>query len=185
MIIYPWASVDTRYRSPYCAQPLCEESMLKESLEIMFAKDDDLQAIAELSRDEIEYDLGWAYNIEKLTRIKRDSTNNLIVGKFGNELAGFGLMTYRSNQANLDLLGIKPKYRRRGIATQIVEWLVCVADNAGLYNVFVQLRKDNVAARQFYTSIGFIEIDEIKEYYHRLEDGVIMSKPIRALFSVT
>ena len=37
-------------------------------------------------------------------------------------LIGFGIMTYGENTANLDLLAVRPNYRRRGVATRLLRW---------------------------------------------------------------
>ena len=103
----------------------------------------------------------------------------MVVARRGAKLLGFGIMTYEDEQANLDLLAVKFVFRRQGIATQIVTWLEDVASVAGIYNIFVQVRKINEGAINFYKKLGFQIIDEESGYYQGQETGVIMCKSLR------
>ena len=152
---------------------------------IDFAKVSDVTEIGNLSRKYIEHDLGWKYTPEKLKKLIKNRSINVVVARKGNKLVGFGIMTYHEEQANLDLLAVKMIYRRRGIGKQIVIWLEEVALTAGIFNIFVQARKINDGAIKFYKKIGFEIIDEKSGYYRGQETGVIMSKNIRRMTNAT
>ncbi len=152
---------------------------------VEFAKVSDVTEIGDLSRKYIEHDLGWKYTPEKLKKIIKNRTKNVVVARKGNKLVGFGIMTYHEEQANLDLLAVKMIYRRRGIGKQIVKWLEEVALTAGIFNIFVQARKINNGAIKFYKKIGFEIIDEKSGFYRGQETGVIMSKNIRQMINAT
>lgn len=152
---------------------------------VEFAKYSDVIEIGDLSKKYIEHDLGWKYTPEKLKNIIKDRTKNVVVARKGDELVGFGIMTYYEEQANLDLLAVKMIYRRRGVGKQVVKWLEEVALTAGIYNIFVQVRKINNGAIKFYKRLGFEIIDEKSGYYRGQETGVIMSKNIRKMITAT
>jgi len=152
---------------------------------IEFATMADVVEIGELSKNLVEYDLGWSYTPERLGKLINSSTKNVVVARKGEKLTGFGIMTYREHNANLDLLAVKVRYRRRSIGKQIVEWLVEVARTAGIINVFVQVRKLNYGAIKFYRKIGFQDIDEEPGYYRGQETGVILCKSIRPILGGT
>ena len=99
-------------------------------------------------------------------------------------MAGFGIMTYYEDQANLDLLAVKRSFRRMRIGTQIVRWLEKVALTAGALNIFVEVRSEP-GAIEFYESLGFLVLDEQKGYYRGIEAGVIMAKTLRRMFNAT
>ncbi len=110
---------------------------------------------------------------------------NIIVARNDEKLLGFGIMTYRNNDANLDLLAVKQNYRRRGVARSIVEWLIEVALEAGVHSVYVQVRKLNTGAVEFYRKLSFEQIDEFAGYYQGKETGVIFCKTLRPVFTAT
>ncbi len=152
---------------------------------IEFAKVSDVTEIGNLSRKYIEHDLGWKYTPEKLKKLIKNRSKNVVVARKGNKLVGFGIMTYHEEQANLDLLAVKTIYRRRGKGKQILKWLEEVALTAGIFIIFVQVRKINNAAINFYKKLGYEIIDEKSGYYRGQETGVIMSKNIRQMINAT
>jgi len=152
---------------------------------IEFATVSDANEIGQLSRKYVEYGLGWKYTPDRLKTLISNNTKNIIVARRGSKIAGFGIMTYRDEDANLDLLAVKRQYRRRGIGRQIVEWLVDVATMGGVQTIFVQVRKLNRGAIKFYTKLNFHEIDQEKGFYRGQETGVIMCKTIRPIFNAT
>lgn len=148
---------------------------------IEFARPSDVVQIGGLSKRYIEYDLGWHYTPKRLRELLSDKAKNIVVARKGNELAGFGMMTYEDQNANLDLLAVESRYRRCGIGREIVTWLEEVARTAGITNVFVQVRKSNRGAVRFYAKCGFQVIDELGGYYRGTEAGVIMCKSVNRM----
>ncbi len=77
------------------------------STQIGFARLSDAIEISHLSRDEVEHGLGWDYTPTKIIRVINSKSKNIVVARIDDELVGFGVMTYRKDQANLDLLAVK------------------------------------------------------------------------------
>ena len=150
---------------------------------IEFATAADVEEIGHLSKEYIEYDLGWKYTPNRLKVLLKDKTRNIIVARKDSVLIGFGIMTYQDERANLDLLAVKNDHRQKGIGRQIVAWLEKVALTGGTFNVLVQVRKINKGAIHFYTKLGYKVIDEKSGYYRGQETGVIMAKDLRAATS--
>lgn len=155
--------------------------MLQQKIHIEFARLSDAREISRLSRDEIEYGLGWNYTQQKIAWLIRNKSRNVIAARFGEDLAGFGIMTYRREQANLDLLAVKQKYRRMKVATRLILWLEKVAHTAGAFNVFVQLRETNTGAFRLYQKLGFQRLDKLPKFYRGIEDGIVMAKSLRPM----
>jgi len=155
--------------------------MLAICTDIEFATVSDAVEISELSRKYIEYDLRWVYTPSRIRYLMRNTSKNVVVARNERDLIGFGIMSYREDSANLDLLAVKKLYRRRGVGTQVVQWLEKVARTAGIMNIFVQVRKTNVSAIRFYETLGFHIIEEAAGYYQGRETCVIMCKAIRQM----
>ncbi|MEW8691784.1 MAG: GNAT family N-acetyltransferase, partial [Candidatus Thiodiazotropha endolucinida] len=139
--------------------------MLEERAQIEFASLSDAVEIGVLSKNEIEYGLGWRYTPKKITELIRHRSKNVVVARSGPTLVGFGIMTYYEHQANLDLLAVKRNYRRMKIGSDIVRWLEKVALTSGAFNVFVQVREQNKGAIQFYEALGYSVIETDTRYY--------------------
>nr|CAP48547.1 putative integron gene cassette protein [uncultured bacterium] len=158
--------------------------MFNLNVTVEFAASSDVVEIAELSRKYIEYDLGWHYTPKTVKELLKDSEKNVVVARMDKKLAGFGIMTYADQNANLDLLAVKTRYRRRGVGKRLVTWLEDVARTAGIANIYVQVRKVNRGAITFYTKCGFQVIDQLSGYYRATETGVIMCKSIGKMVGV-
>ena len=156
--------------------------MIEDQIHIEFASLSDATEIGVISKNEIEYGLGWKYTPERIAILLHDASKNIVVARAGSELAGFGIMTYYDDHANLDLLAVKRKFRRMKTGTQIVEWLEKVALTAGTFNIYVQVRLRNTGAIEFYKNIGYAMLDEHKNYYRGGEAALIMVKNLRRMF---
>ncbi len=159
--------------------------MLEDQTLIELAAFSDAAEIGLMSKNDIEHGLGWKYTPERIVKLIGDNSKNVVVARAESKLAGFGIMTYHEDQANLDLLAVKRRFRRMKIGTQIVQWLEVVAMTAGTFNIFVQVRARNIGAAQFYESLGFVVLEEKKGYYRGVEAGLIMAKNLRRMFNAT
>ena len=157
--------------------------MLATDIQIGFARLSDAIAISQLSREEVEYGLGWNYTPPKIVRIIKSKSQNIVVARLEKELVGFGVMTYRKDQANLDLLAVRQEYRRNKAGSQIVLWLEKVATTAGAFNVFVQSRETNPGALAFYEYLGYEKLDVLPGYYRGIENAVVMAKSLRTMIN--
>ena len=165
---------------------LCDlVTVIEDNTRIGFARLSDANEIGVMSKNEIEHGLGWKYSPEKIATLIGDRSRNVVVARVGCSLAGFGIMTYYEDQANLDLLAVKQNFRRMRIGTHVVRWLEKAALTAGAFNIFVQVRSRNVGAIEFYESLGFLVLDEQKGYYRGIEAGLIMAKTLRRMFNAT
>jgi [ribosomal protein S18]-alanine N-acetyltransferase len=158
--------------------------VIEDNIHIGFAKLSDADEISGMSRAEIEAGLNWLYTPHKIRKLIKDASKNVVVVRTENKFVGFGIMTYHKDQANLDLLAVKEKFRRKKIGTKIVLWLEKVAMTAGCFNIFVQVRGINIVAIAFYEKLGFLILDREKGYYQGVEDGVIMAKMLRTIIKV-
>ncbi len=153
--------------------------MIPARITVEFASARDAREIARLSRRHIEYGLRWRYTPARIRASIRDRARNTIVARDGARLAGFGIMSYGADFANLDLLAVPVRYRRRGVGRRLVLWLEKVARTAGIAQVFVQVRKTNAGAVRFYETLGFLVIDEAAGYYQGRESAIVMGKALR------
>lgn len=146
---------------------------------IEFARQADAAEIAGLSQRYIEYNLGWEYTPEKIAQLIRHPAKNVVVAREHRQLIGFGIMTYREEVANLDLLAVRQQNRKQGIGRQIVTWLEKVALTAGLLSVQVQVREINTSAIRFYQQLGYAVIGHQAGYYRGRETAIFMSHKLR------
>ena len=100
----------------------------------------DVRRIAEMSRDYIEYGLGWRWTPARILAAIRAPDTNLAVACRGEHVVGFGLMQYKDDEAHLVLLAVDSGCRRAGVATALVAWLERCALTAGIGAVYLEAR---------------------------------------------
>ena len=146
--------------------------------QIRLAAPADARRIAEMSRDYIEYGLGWRWTPGRVLAAIHAPDTNLAVAWRSRLLAGFGLMQYKDDEAHLVLLAVQAQCRRSGVASALLSWLEETALAAGIGTVHLEARLGNHEARAFYRKLGYQEIARVRGYYQGQEDGVRIARDL-------
>jgi [ribosomal protein S18]-alanine N-acetyltransferase len=134
--------------------------------------------IAEMSRDYIEYGLGWSWTPARVLAAVHDRSTNVAVLEENAGLAGFGIMHYGDDSAHLALLAVRPSQQQRGLGALLIAWLEKPALVAGIERIRCEARADNPNAIGFYRKQGFRESGRIAGYYRGAIDAVRLEKPL-------
>ena len=151
---------------------------MNDRLSIRLAISGDADAIACLSRTEIEHELPWSWTPSRVYRAIADPATNVVVASEGGPLIAFGIMVYRDDVAHLQLLAVLPSARRRGIGSSVLAWLEKVANVAGVSRIRLEARQDNVLALAFYRKHGYSQRATVLGMYQGMDDGVQLEKVI-------
>ncbi|MDO4618591.1 MAG: ribosomal protein S18-alanine N-acetyltransferase [Clostridia bacterium] len=80
------------------------------------------------------------------------------------------------NEGNITNIAVLPEYRRKKVASLLLEHSVKTAISGKLDLLTLEVRKSNIPARSLYEKYGFKEIGVRKNYYHKpTEDAIIMT----------
>jgi ribosomal protein S18 acetylase RimI-like enzyme len=148
-----------------------------EKVVISLATIADAKEISLLSSNLIEYGLERRYTEDRIKKLITHKSKNVAVAKTASVLAGFGIMTYREDHANLDLLAVKTQFQGKGIAKELVNWLEAVALSAGIQQVYVQARETNKHGVEFYSKLGYLQFAEEQHFYGK-ESQIRMVKTL-------
>lgn len=148
--------------------------------DISLARTTDALAIAELSRDAIEYGLAWRWTARRVMRCIHDSDTNVVVVREGLGVAAFGIMQYGEEEAHVALLAVRASRRRGGLGAALLAWLEATARVAGCTAIRLEVRVTNPGAMAFYRQHGFEEVGVAAGYYEGVEDAVRMLKRLAA-----
>lgn len=151
------------------------------NVELRLAKLCDAKQIAEYSRDYIEFGLGWSWVPKRVIRSIKNPSVNVVVAEHDGELVGFGIMSYYDEHAHLDLLAVKPSYRRRGVGKGLLAWLEKVALTAGINIIYLECRAVKNATQKFYANLGYQKIKLLSGYYQGSESAVLMGRDLLTL----
>ncbi|MBV8210187.1 MAG: GNAT family N-acetyltransferase [Burkholderiaceae bacterium] len=146
--------------------------------EIRLAFDADADSIASMSRDCIEYGLGWSWRPSRVRRSIADAATNVVVCSQSHALAGFAIMKYGEEEGHLLLLAVDARLRRRGVGSALMAWLEATARTAGLGVIRLETRRGNLAAQAFYGRLGYHPVARVRGWYGGVEDGVRFAKDL-------
>jgi ribosomal-protein-alanine N-acetyltransferase len=142
------------------------------------ARPADAAAIANLSRDLIEYGLQWRWTPARIAASIRAPDVNVLVACVREKIAGFAIMRYADDVAHLDLLAVAPAYRLAGVGRQLLEWLEECAVVAGIFNVKLEVRAANEGAQLFYKRMGYRTLAHLPGYYQGVEAALRMGRDL-------
>lgn len=148
----------------------------------------DIEAMAYMSRDEVEQGLVWRYRPQRILALLRTPDTTGVCVRFHSKttnrhhLLGFGIMRLGTEDAHIILLAVDRSVRRRGIGSSIMKWLEHTASVAGMRQIVLELRQKNLDAKRFYESFGFVQHRRLVAYYPTLsgttEDGLCLVKSL-------
>ncbi|HEX8012183.1 MAG TPA: GNAT family N-acetyltransferase [Casimicrobiaceae bacterium] len=154
-------------------------SVNSQDITLQLAVRSDAQAIAAMSRDLIESDLGWEYRPERIRALMADRDVVTLVARDGDRVMGFAIMSFGDEHAHLVLMAVRPAGQRRGIARRMTQWLLETAATAGVSSIHLELRAQNKDAYAFYRALGFAETLRLPGYYRGRETAVRMIRILR------
>lgn len=102
-------------------------------------------------------------------------TNDYIVYivMLNSECIGYLYANLICSELNIYNLGIKEKYRKKGYGYKLLDYTI--NSNKGISNIYVELRKSNLAALNLYKKLGFEIYNERSKYYSiPTEDAILM-----------
>jgi ribosomal-protein-alanine N-acetyltransferase len=139
-------------------------------------------------------DLEALYNIEKecftceafskrqvASLLKSPNALNLMA-KLDGEVVGFiSVLTYKRKKhrvAHIYTLDVAAKARKKGIGLKLLEASEQILKRSGVEECLLEVRVDNVAARELYRKFGYVEGELLKAFYPSV-DGIRMKKRLQ------
>lgn len=84
--------------------------------------------------------------------------------------AGFAIARVAADEAELLSIGVLDRFRRKGIATELLAHVIEYVASRGAKKLFLEVAEDNVAAQALYVAHGFTRVGRRPDYY-RARDG--------------
>ena len=98
--------------------------------------------------------------------------------RIGDERVAFISYSIIYERAELNYIAVITKYRRRGIAQKLFEYLVDDLKNNMVKNLSLEVNVNNESAVRFYLKNGF-KIESIRKKYYGNDDAYLMVKDLR------
>jgi ribosomal-protein-alanine N-acetyltransferase len=147
-------------------------------VELRLASPRDAPRLAAMSRDLVELGLGWSWIPSRIARHVRALESVVLVAQDGASVVAFAIMRFEIEDAHLDLLAVKPAYRRAGIGRKLIAWLEESALVAGISVIYLEVRAGNEVAQTFYEKLGYRRIKRVSGYYGGRESAICMARDL-------
>ena len=136
---------------------------------------EDLPAVFEVEKD--AFPIPWA-----LSSFEEELNNmfaTFLVAKVKEQIVGYIGMWFVMDECHVANIAVSKEYRRKGIATQLVNELLKLCREHRTTYVMLEVRVTNLAAQKLYAKFGFKDEVLRKNYYRNPdgthEDAIIMS----------
>jgi ribosomal-protein-alanine N-acetyltransferase len=101
------------------------------------------------------------------------------------EVVAYGIVAMGAGEAHVLNLCVGEQMRGRGIGRQMLRLLIERASQAGMQDVFLEVRPSNMHAIALYQSVGFVEVGRRRGYYQAIdgrEDALVLklSMPVKS-----
>ncbi|MDI1298106.1 ribosomal protein S18-alanine N-acetyltransferase [Methylotenera sp.] len=93
------------------------------------------------------------------------------------QIIGYSLMMLVLDEAHLLNLSVAKSYQKQGLGRTLLEYMVSIAKNNQMANMFLEVRPSNISAIALYENMGFNEMAVRRGYYPAAtgrEDAVLM-----------
>ncbi len=129
--------------------------------------------------EEASYSMPWSDETFETLLRRPDST--LLAATSAGALVGYAIGWYTLDQGELGNVAVDIPWRRRGLATRLVNEFLLRQQRLGVKDVFLEVRPSNEAARSLYARLGFVEVGLRRGYYVRpAEDAIVMRCTLRS-----
>lgn len=101
-------------------------------------------------------------------------------GSIVDPVLGYVCIRVVLDEANLLRVAVAPEWRRKGVASWILQRAFAEAAARGAVTAYLEVRPSNHAAISLYENLGFTPVGKRPRYYPESgEDALIMRKPIK------
>ena len=94
-----------------------------------------------------------------------------------NNVIGYLDFSLIYDRIEIDNLLVNEDYRKQGIGTKLMAYLISLAINYMVINITLEVRVSNEKAINLYKKFGFREV-ALRKYYYGDEDGILMEKQV-------
>ena len=131
----------------------------------------DIPRIKELG-DLLEENFSKVYAINEMLE---DEFSRVLVYETQDMIVGVIIATDLKETCDILILIVDPKYRKRGIASNLIDYLISELDE-NLKLITLEVSTKNIAAINLYEKFGFEIINTRKQYYQNGDDAYLMAR---------
>jgi [ribosomal protein S18]-alanine N-acetyltransferase len=137
----------------------------------------DLDAVVELEVSCLGAD-AWSRGLVEQGIAAALPTVSYLVAEVDGVVVGHAVVSAAGDDAELQRIAVDPRYRRRGLAGELLTAVESRAAADGATRLLLEVREDNTTAAAFYESRGFVEVGRRRGYYRDGAAAVVLGKEV-------
>lgn len=149
------------------------------SITIKQATVNDLETLYEIERKCFTKE---AFTKEHIAYLLQNPNTVSLIAQINDETVGFIIgLTYRHNKVRVGhvyTIDVAIEHRRKGIGLRLLNELEQNFVKKGAEICYLEVRIDNVAARELYRKQGYKEVEQLKDYYPAGTHGIRLKKSL-------
>ncbi len=143
-------------------------------IKIRRMKKEDIPRASHIER--LSFPNPWSSNIFSVELEKEDFAFYYIM-EYQYSLVAYGGYWKIRNEAHLVTFAVHPSFRRKGLGSQLLQYLLKKIEKQNLDKVTLEVRSSNSTAQKFYQEFGFKRIAIRPQYYiDTNEDAIVYWK---------
>lgn len=143
-----------------------------------------LANLEELMRIERQCFTGEAFTREQIAILLKSPDAIGLLARIDGEVAGFiigGIQRHVMTKiGHIYTIDVAVKHRRRGIGVKLLNEMEKTFSKRGAKTSVLEVRVDNQAARQLYKKQGYLEAEELHNYYSKGIHGLRLVKQLES-----
>lgn len=144
-------------------------------------RSEDLEPLLAIEKRSFQWPWGrLSFEGELNSRESRNYIVKSVNDGAGEQLAAYAFFRRAADEVHLLKIAVTPAWRRKGIATRLLQYCFGVCAGQGATAVHLEVRPSNRAAIELYLNLGFEVIGRRHRYYaDTKEDAVLMMKNLK------
>lgn len=122
-----------------------------------------------------------AFSKRQIAYLLTDYNTIALAAKTNNDIAGFIIaqidIEENTEFGHIITLNIPPTYRRKHVATRLLEEIQTMLKQRGIAECRLEVREDNHAAIKLYQKLGYQTIGKLEKYYGK-KHGLFLKKSL-------
>jgi ribosomal-protein-alanine N-acetyltransferase len=151
---------------------MCAESLRRVgAIQVATCRREDLGEVERILKAAPE---AAAWSKDALADAFEGSPSHSLVGRQGEEIAGFIVGRRVADEGEILNLAVKPQHRRHGVGRALAKALLELFAREAVLQVFLEVRESNAEAIALYQGLGFREVERREGYYREPEEAALV-----------
>ncbi len=144
---------------------------MKEEIRIRRMRGEDIPEVSQMEK--LSFPNPWSSNIFSV-ELEKENFAFYYVMQYQNRSVAYGGYWKIKNEAHLVTLAVNPSFRRKGLGSRLLEYLLEEIQKRNLDTITLEVRSSNLIAQKFYEKFGFKKVALRSKYYVDTDEDAIV-----------